>query len=39
MKEVRKAAELRRMDAAEFERFRKYSVEHHAKDLERFLPP
>ena len=38
MKEVRKAAGLRRMDAAEFERFRKYSVEHHAKDLERFFP-
>ena len=27
------------MDAAGFSRFRKYSVQHHAKDLERFLPP
>ena len=39
MTEVRKAAELRRMDADGFERFRKHSVEHHAKDLERFFPP
>ncbi len=30
---------LRRMSAAEFERFRRYSVDHHAKDLERFYPP
>ena len=30
---------LRRMSAADFERFRRYSVGHHAKDLERFYPP